>query len=158
MLILGIDPGLRASGVAVIDHNYEIKFTETLYTETGGLSERLYILYEGISKILDDWNPDVVVIESTIYYRNVKTALTLGAVRGAFLLAVAQKGVEVAEISPTKVKLSLTGQGRAKKKQVAYMVKNLVKLNRELTEHEFDAVGVCIAYLRNLKNAIRLRR
>jgi len=158
MLILGIDPGLKASGVAIIDHNYTVKFSETLYTEAGSLGERLNVIYEGISKVLDAWNPDVVVIESTIYYRNVKTALTLGAVRGTFLLAVAQRGIEVAEISPTKVKVSLTGQGRAKKKQVAYMVKNLVKLNRDLTEHEFDAVGVCIAYLRSLKNALRLRR
>ena len=158
MIILGVDPGLRASGIVIIDNLGRVKFRDTIYSPPGSLSERLNYIYLEISSVLRTYHPDIGVMESTIYHRNVKTALTLGAVRGIFILAMTQYGVPVKEISPTQVKLSLTGQGRAKKKQVAYMVKNLLKINSDLTEHEYDALGVCLAYLKELRNAIRAGR
>ncbi|MGB9824515.1 MAG: crossover junction endodeoxyribonuclease RuvC [Candidatus Hydrothermia bacterium] len=158
MIILGVDPGLRASGIVIIDNLGHIKYTDTIYSPPGPLSERLNYIYSELSNVLRTYHPDIGVMESTIYHRNVKTALTLGAVRGVIILAMTQNGVPVREISPTKVKLSLTGQGRAKKKQVAYMVKSLLNAKDEFTEHEYDALGVCLVYLKELKNAIRTRR
>ncbi|MEO0242622.1 MAG: crossover junction endodeoxyribonuclease RuvC [candidate division WOR-3 bacterium] len=158
MTIIGIDPGLRASGIVIIDNLGVIKFAKTIYTPVGTLSERLGFIYTQVSEVIKEYKPDIGVMESTIYYRNVKTALTLGAVRGVIMLAVTQNGIPIKEISPTQVKLSLTGQGRAKKKQVAYMVKTLLGTSNDFSEHEYDALGVCLAYLRELKNAIRAGR
>lgn len=158
MLIIGVDPGLKASGIVVMDNLSHIRYAVTLYTEAGQLCSRLNHIYSEFTRILEEWKPDVAVLESTIYYKNVKTALSLGAVRGVFLVAMAQKSIPVSEISPTRVKLSLTGQGRARKKQVAFMVRRMLKVDRELTEHEYDAVGVCLAYLKETGNAVRLGR
>lgn len=158
MLVIGIDPGLAASGIVVLDDQIEVKFALTLYTRPGALSDRLNYIYGEFSQILSEWKPDIGVLESTIYHKNVRTALNLGAVRGVFLVTMAQHGVPVMEISPTRVKLGLTGQGRARKNQVAYMVQRLVHVDKELTEHEYDAAGLCLACLKDIGNAIRLRR
>ncbi len=158
MLILGVDPGLKACGVVIIDYKANIKFTETIYTREGDLSDRLNLIYKRFVEILEEWNPNVAVIESTIYYRNVKTALNLGAVRGVLLLAISKKGIPIKEISPTRVKLALTGMGRAKKNQVAYMVDQFIGSHDDLTEHEFDAIGVCLAFLKEIDNALRIGR
>jgi len=158
MLIIGVDPSLRASGIALVDNLGNIVFTTTLTPPEGELRDRLQYIYNAFSEVLRRFKPSVGVMESTIYHRNVKTALTLGAVRGVFILAMSQADIPVKEISPTQVKLALTGQGRAKKKQVAYMVKKLLNAPDGLTEHEYDALAVCFSYIKGLKNAIRLRR
>jgi crossover junction endodeoxyribonuclease RuvC len=92
--------------------------------------------------------PDACAVEETFYAVNVKSALTLGHVRGVVLLAAARAGVEIFEYSPLEIKSALVGYGRAEKKQVQEMVRLLLKLDippEPLDASDALAVAICHA-------------
>ena len=151
MRIIGIDPGTKKLGIGVIDNrDFIAAFTINL-----GISDfqmRLFKLAEQFRKVLNDYMPDVAFLESTIYHKNVKTAIQLGAVRGIVLLLLAEAKIETFELSPTRVKGSITGNGQAKKQQVAYMVRRLLNISEDifLDEHATDALACALAGFKSL--------
>ena len=154
MLVLGIDPGLRFIGFGLIDEKFKVVGRGIIKPRGESLAEKLHSIYQQFNDIIQEYSPDVAVIESTIYYRNVKTALTLGAVRGILLLGLQENGIRFFEVSPTKIKLSLTGVGRAKKEQLEYMVKKILSLKEDISSHESDALALSLWFLKRKKHAV----
>lgn len=154
MIVLGIDPGLRFTGFGLIDEKFKVIRHGVITPRGESLAEKLNSIYEQFTHILEEHSPDVAVVESTIYYRNVKTALTLGAVRGILLLGLQQNGIKFFEVSPTKIKLSLTGVGRAKKDQLEYMVKKMLSLREDISSHESDALALSLWFLKRKRHAV----
>lgn len=149
MIVVGIDPGTRATGYGVI----EVVGSQVQSREYGvirakpslPLYERLHIIHEGVSSILNHWNPDHIAIEQAFYGKNVKTALTLGHARGVILLAARQCGAHIIEPTPTEVKKVVTGNGHATKEQVEYMVRVMLKLpSQEIKDDAFDGLALAL--------------
>lgn len=151
-IILGIDPSLRGTGLAVIDTRGGTP--KLLASLTVKLAAKLEP-YECLGKIADAVETlatrhgvTQAAIEETIYVQNFRTAQAMGASRGAALSVLARLGVTVREYAPARIKLAVTGHGGAKKEQVGRMVKSICGLPEELPLDESDAtaVALCHAY------------
>ena len=132
MRILGIDPGLQTTGFGVIEREGQhlryvasgtIRTTRTEGVELGNLPARLKILYEGISEIVERYQPEVAAIEIVFVNVNPQSTLLLGQARGAALTALVTNDLPVAEYTALQMKKAITGHGRAAKSQIQEMVK-----------------------------------
>ncbi|MCF6192561.1 MAG: crossover junction endodeoxyribonuclease RuvC [Candidatus Hydrothermae bacterium] len=156
MRILGVDPSLRATGLVLLD----LPVREVVYRwirppRDLSLAERLQKIYQAAREVAREWEPDAAVMEAVIFHRNPATALKMGAVRGVLLVALREEGLDVEELSPTRVKAALTGFGRASKAQMARMVEHLLGQQvRDLPHDLTDAMAVAIAYA--LKQGVSL--
>lgn len=128
MIILGIDPGTGILGFGVI----EVTKTKRARLLTGGvittpartpLDERLVEIYEGLKEIIKETCPTVMSIEKLFFAQNVTTAISVSHARGVAMLAGKQAGLEIVEYTPLQIKQTLTGYGRADKKQMQEMVR-----------------------------------
>jgi len=133
MRVLGIDPGLTRCGVGVVDSTGPQKLAMiavgVIKTDVdASLDQRLLQLEKEISIWINKYQPDVVAVERVFSRLNVKTAMATGQAAGVALLLAAKVGVPVVMHTPSEVKAAVTGSGRADKKQVAQMVKRLLKL------------------------------
>ncbi len=149
MIVVGIDPGTRATGFGVIEVNgsriNSREYGVIRAKPSLPLSERLSIIYEGVSSVLDSWNPSVVGVEQAFFGQNAKTALTLGHARGVILLASHSCGAKIIEPTPTEVKKVVTGNGHATKDQVEYMVRILLKLPADkIKDDAFDGLALAL--------------
>lgn len=132
MRVLGVDPGSETTGYGVIDsdgRNYElVEYAGIRAPARFAFAERLLIITQKLEEVIERLRPQSCSVEETFYAVNVKTALKLGHVRGAVLVAAARAGLEVAEYSPLEIKSALVGYGRAEKQQVQEMVRILLGL------------------------------
>lgn len=161
MIVLGIDPGSRKTGYAVIDsrnsHSSIVDFGTILLTDTKSMPEKLVRIFERVSALFREFPIDSVAVEAGYYGKNAQSAYKLGYARSAAVLASALKKVDVVEYSPRKVKQAVTGNGNASKVQVKYMVKRLLAGASGLTlrEDEADACAVAICHAQNSGGAAR---
>ena len=132
MVIVGIDPGLATMGYGVIRTEGSRLICldyGCVYTKADeDLPARLIQIFDGVSSLIAQYEPDAVSIEELFFNRNVKTALTVGYARGVALLAVAKTGCPLYEYTPIQVKQAVVGYGRAEKSQVQQMVKILLNM------------------------------
>jgi len=148
MRILGIDPGTAITGFGVIDYDGgSFKFVDAGVIRTPKeqpMNERLSTVYDEMHELLKEFKPDVMSIELLFFARNVTTAMTVGQSRGIVMLAATQAGVPIYEYTPMQVKQAVTGYGKADKKQIQEMVKNLLKLD-QIPKPDDAADGLAIA-------------
>ena len=159
MNILGIDPGLGTTGYGVImsaNNKVELIDYGTIKTSTKDtLAQRLKIIFDNISNLIDIHEPSVFSIEEIFYSNNVKSSLLLGHARGVAIAAASTKNIMIYEYSAKKVKQSLTGNGNAHKDQVKFMVKNLLKLNVPPKSNDASdalAIGLCYTFQNKLED------
>ena len=133
-VILGVDPGLGITGYGVIELNEGIErlieagIIRTKASPAGKMSTRLQEIYREILRIIEQFSPSYVVVESLyVHPKHPRTAVIMGHARGMVLLAAEMSNVPLIEYSATRIKKSLTGNGRASKNQVRRMV--VVRLN-----------------------------
>lgn len=134
-IILGIDPGTRIMGYGLI----RTKGQRFSYVEMGVLNlsketdalVKLERVHEEVTRIIENFNPDNVAIETPFYGKNVQSLIKLGRAQGVAIAAAMAKGVQVYEYAPLKIKQSLTGNGNASKEQVCAMVFRLLGLTEE---------------------------
>lgn len=152
MNVLGIDPGLVNTGFGVIssiNNNFELIDYGVIKTNSKDkLSNRLKIIFNEVSQLINKYNPKVLSIEEIFYSKNVKSSLLLGHARGVAMAAASVNEMLVYEFAARKVKQSLTGNGNAHKDQVRFMVKNLLKMNEApKSEDASDALGIALCYM-----------
>lgn len=127
MKILGIDPGSGTIGFGVI----EITSGRTTMIDAGVIKtkignesgERLVELYKGLKEIIKLTKPDEASVEKLFFAQNVTTAMAVSQSRGVILLALAEAGLPIGEYTPLRIKMSMTGYGRASKAQIQEMVR-----------------------------------
>ena len=149
-IILGIDPGSRITGYGVIRsdgqrHQY-IASGVIQATHTKNLPERLSLIFNGVTEIVQRYSPMESAIEQVFMARNANSALKLGQSRGAAIVAMASNGVTVAEYATRAIKQSVSGYGGADKSQVQYMVKLLLNISGVLAIDAADALAVAICH------------
>lgn len=153
MVILGIDPGYAIIGWGVLEYRAN-KFTVIDYgavttKANTPFPSRLYDIYEGISGVIKKYSPSVMSMEKLFYNNNAKTVIDVAQARGVITLAARQNGLEIAEYTPLQVKQSVTGYGRAVKKQVQEMTRiilNLEKIPKPDDTADALAMAICHAH------------
>jgi crossover junction endodeoxyribonuclease RuvC len=126
--ILGVDPGLQVTGYAVLEprgrspHVCEAGFIRTTEgRQSAEMAERVRVLYNGIVEVMEEHEPEVLVVEQLFaHYEHPRTAILMAHARGVILLAGAQRGVPVISYTAPRIKKSITGSGRASKEQVQF--------------------------------------
>jgi len=154
--ILGIDPGSRNCGYAIL--NFDIKRGNRLI-EAGlikikerVLQHQILEFVEGIDMVLKSHDIDEVAIEDIFYAYNPKTVIKLAQFRGALSLKILQDVGKFHEYTPLQVKKALTGNGKADKTQVAFMVKRLLGIKGEIKPLDItDAIAVAMTHAQRIK-------
>ena len=127
MKIIGIDPGTGILGFGVIEvkRNTFSMITAGVITTPAHtpLDERLEDIFDGLTEIIAETKPDVMSIEKLFFAQNVTTAMSVSHARGVAMLTGRKAGLPIAEYTPLEIKQTLTGYGRADKKQMQEMVK-----------------------------------
>lgn len=151
MKILGIDPGYATIGYGVIEkingkiNPIAVGVIETPKTES--IPVRLAMLDEQLDAIIKKFKPDAIAVEELFFNKNIKTAIGVAQARGVILLCSIKNCGHIYEYTPLQVKLALTGNGRAEKHQVQYMVKALLGLKEvPKPDDAADALAVAVTH------------
>ncbi len=152
MRTLGIDPGTAATGFGVVDEvDKKLSLVEygCIKTPAGlGMPERLKMISAGLKEVIEKHNPENVAVEQLFFCTNAKTAIKVGEARGVILLTAAQAGLKISEYTPLQVKMALTGYGKADKKQVQYMVKNILGCKETpKPDDAADAIAIAVCHI-----------
>ena len=154
MKILGIDPGTRNCGYAIIEKNgNSVKLIEAglIKIKTKILQEQIVEMTEGFDLIFAKHEINEVSIEDMFYAFNPKTVIKLAQFRGAISLKILQKFGNFAEYTPLQVKQAVTGNGKATKEQVAFMVKRLLGIKKEIKPLDItDAIAIALTHAQRL--------
>ncbi|HLB74681.1 MAG TPA: crossover junction endodeoxyribonuclease RuvC [Sedimentisphaerales bacterium] len=159
MKILGIDPGLQVCGYACVEaasgqeNLIEAGVIRTVRSES--LEEKLNRIAEDITTLLKSFGPDVVAVEELYsHYAHPRTAILMGHARGVILQRCAEAGVAIKSFSATRIKKSLTGNGRASKEQVQRAIKTVLAL-RDLPEPNdvADAIATAMCCANSLRRS-----
>ena len=148
MIILGIDPGLATLGYGVIEAdrgNYKMIQFGTVTTPAGQpMPIRLRAIYQGVSQLMDIYQPDDVAFEELFFSKNITTGMAVSAARGVALVAVANRTENIYEYTPMQIKQAVTGYGGADKHQVQHMVKLLLHMD-DIARPDDAADGLAVA-------------
>lgn len=150
MRILGIDPGVATTGWAIIDFDKDSKptpvdFGAILTAKDIPLSQRLEEIYNDLSELIQKFKPEYAGVETLLFCNNAKTAISVGEARGVVLLTLQQNNIPLTEFTPLQVKNSITGYGKANKKQVQESVKVLCNLDKiPQPDDAADAIAIAI--------------
>jgi crossover junction endodeoxyribonuclease RuvC len=145
--ILGIDPGLSQTGIAILS---EEKGETKLSWKTVGhkaKKERLHNYFKSLSELISAEKPDQIVIENIFKGPNTKTLIKIAELRGVYLLLTQMEGLPIQEFTPREIKQSVTGSGASSKEQVRYMVKKILGIQEEIPLDVSDAFGAIICFL-----------
>jgi len=153
--ILGIDPGTRNCGYAIIEKVAgQTKLIEAglIKIKTVVLQEQIVEMSEGFDLIFKNHKIDEVSIEDMFYAFNPKTVIKLAQFRGAISLKVLQEIGNFAEYTPLQVKKAVTGNGKADKTQVAFMVKKLLGIKKEIKPLDItDAIAIALTHSQRIR-------
>lgn len=152
MRIIAVDPGYERLGVAIM--NKEKGGKETLVYSDCIMTpkslphpERLAKLGEELDRIIDEYKPEALGVETLFFAKSVTSALKVAEARGVILHAGARRGIKVHEFSPMDIKIAVTGHGKSDKKQVISMVERLVKISKPIKyDDEYDAIACGITF------------
>src|SRR5713226_373838 len=132
MRIIGVDPGNAVTGFGVVERRARLIHVGAGSIRSNGMARgpgRLAALYAKLINVIDEYAPDAMSLERSFVATNVQSAFTLGEARAVAMLAAAHRGLEVFEYTPTDVKLTIAGYGRADKDQVEQMVRRTLVLD-----------------------------
>ncbi len=151
MRILGIDPGLSATGYGIIENSRATEFG-LITTETGeSMPERLRSLGEGLEQVVRRNRPGLCALETLFFKaKGARSVIRSAEARGTIIYVLGRNRIPVTELTPATIKLALTGSGRASKHQMNYMVKRLLKLGDRVSEHAADALAAAYCLSRRV--------
>jgi crossover junction endodeoxyribonuclease RuvC len=154
--ILGIDPGFGRLGYAVITargNDLGLLVCDAVITpKTLAYPQRLQQIYEQLGAIIAEYKPAEAAIEELFFGKNVTTAIAVAQARGVAILLLEQRGVSIAEYTPSAVKLAVTGYGAARKEQIGYMVCQWLRLSAvPKPDDAADAAAIAICHAHMLR-------
>ena len=152
--ILGIDPGLNITGYGVLKINspgqYQLVEAGIIRTKLkDGLSKRIHHIFQGVSGIIKELKPDLVVLEELYsHYKHPTTAIKMAHARGMTLLAAEMQGVKVIGYPAKKIKKAVTGNGNASKEQVRDTIKQILSIRKVTGPLDVtDALALCLGHI-----------
>ena len=151
MRIIGIDPGLARVGYGIIEVENEKKtLIDCGVIETNKNKkeeDRLFEIYKDLITLIDRWNPNIAAVEKFFFYRS-STTISVVQARGVIMMVLASRKIEVSEYAPAHIKLTVTGTGKASKKEVLEAVMYNLKLNyAPKPDDSADALAIALTKL-----------
>jgi crossover junction endodeoxyribonuclease RuvC len=145
--ILGLDPGLVATGYGFVVGDKCLDFGIIRTDNKTELGERISKVLKALRKKIHEHAPDICVIE-TLFFRKVsaRSVIYSAQLRGAILYMLYSEKIPVVEVTPAKAKKILTGNGRASKKQIDFMIHRVYNLQGKINEHASDALAIAYSY------------
>lgn len=159
MRTVGIDPGYERLGVAVIDKEpggrETVIYSGCIRTPAGiPMPDRLRMIGDRLSEILEKYRPDAAAIEDLYFAKNTTTAMSVAEARGVIQYVIARSGVPCFSYHPNAIKIAVTGYGGAKKTDIAFMVPKLVDYDASSRlDDEIDAVAVALTHVAHSRSA-----
>jgi len=152
MRVLGIDPSIQSTGFGIIEYSdniYSVLSSGVIKPSRKKLfHHKINEIRSRLEELIKAYEPEEVAIENPFYAQNIKTAIALGQVRGATLVAVASHDCSLHEYSPLEIKKAVTGYGQADKNQVREMVKTLLNIPGEKLETDAsDALAAAFCHI-----------
>lgn len=162
MRVLGIDPGTGITGWGIIETNgnnrNSLKTIDygVIRTSAGlDMPMRLKDLYDELTQIIEEYEPEQMGIEDLFFFKNQKTVITVGQARGVAILSGVNHGLPVFDYTPLQVKQSITGYGRADKQQMQRMIKLVLGLKEKpKPDDAADALAVAVCHINSLKSYV----
>ena len=160
--VLAVDPALRNTGYAILEQE-----GKTIRTLAYGVIQNpaklltsgcLVAIREKLSELIQQHKPTECAVESTIYVQSYRTAITLGSVRGAVLIAAAEHGLPIYDYAPREVKQAAVGRGGAGKEQVAFMMRSMLRLRETPPPDAADALAVGLTHLQATSGGIATKQ
>ena len=159
MRVLAIDPSLRGTGYAVLEQTggkvRALDFGTIRNAPALLASGCLVAIHERVVEIIGAHRPECAAFEAVIFVQSYRTAITLGAARGAALVAAAGRGLPIYEYAPRRVKQSVVGRGGAQKEQVSFMVRALLGLTETPSSDAADALAIGLTHFQCAATAER---
>ncbi len=153
MRILAIDPGYERLGIAVLEKKGGSKKEELLFSTCFFTSKdlphptRLALVGKEIERVIKEYTPTQLAIETLFFSKNTKTALQVAETRGVILYQAAASGLKIHEYSPASIKIAVTGYGKSDKEHVIAMVSKLITLSKKIKyDDEYDAIATGITF------------
>ncbi|MDE1874880.1 MAG: crossover junction endodeoxyribonuclease RuvC [Patescibacteria group bacterium] len=153
MRILAIDPGYERLGIAVLEKNPREKeslvYSDCFKTDPRlSHSERLGLIGAEIDRVIDEYEPGALAIETLFFSSNVKTAIAVAEARGVILYQAAAHGLKTYEYGPGEIKIAVTGYGKSDKDQIIAMIPRLIQVEKTIRhDDEYDAIAVGLTCL-----------
>jgi crossover junction endodeoxyribonuclease RuvC len=161
MIVLGIDPGVATVGFGIISEtggSPKAARFGAISTPAGmRLALRLMQIHDDVSELILSFKPDAIAVEELFFNSNLKTAISVSHGRAAVILAGEKHGIPMFEYTPLQVKKAVVGYGRASKRQVMEMVRQLLSMDRTpQPDDAADALAVAICHARCAKSLINI--
>jgi len=151
MRVLGVDPGTGRLGWAIVEKEKgKESLVECGCIETPAntdLNIRLEIIFNKLNQVIKEYHPTEASVEDLFFATNRKTVMSVGAARGVVLLACQLAGLKISSYTPLQIKSTIAGYGSADKKQVEFMVKQILKM-KELKQIDdtIDAIAAALTH------------
>ncbi len=148
--VLGIDPGSRATGWALViaeGNRYHLERAGVVRPQGEGRHQRLADLQNRLAAVVDELTPDCAAVESSFSGRNPKSGLALAESRGVILAVLGGLDLDMSSYSPAQVKSAIVGHGKAEKQQINYMVVRLLNLQNPPASDAADAMAVALTHI-----------
>lgn len=154
MRIIGIDPGTAIVGYGIVDfENGECSLVSSGSIQTAqdlSDSSRLLEIQNDLTEILNKYKPEIASVEKLFFFKNQKTVISVAQGRGVILATLEKFGIRIFEYTPMQIKLTITGYGKAKKEDVAEMVKKQINYTTfPKLDDTADAIAMAVCHVRN---------
>jgi crossover junction endodeoxyribonuclease RuvC len=148
MRILGIDPGLNKTGWAIVEQKNNLQYIDSGFIKNKQdiqIYDKLSLIVQQVKNVMQTYKPNLLAMEETFVNNNAVSSLKLALVRGAIMAIAIENNIKIIEIKPNTIKKVITGNGKADKKQVDYMIRIILPKINPKTFDESDAIGIAIA-------------
>lgn len=157
MKVIGIDPGITATGYGIIEDGESICIG-TIRPKSEETYHRVFEICERIRFIIDKNKPDCAALEKVFYQKNIQSLIRSSEVRGAIILTLLSSNIKILEYTPAQIKLITTGNGRASKKQVRYFIERVIMSNsKKVSAHAIDALAIAYTAARKIHSQTKRR-
>jgi crossover junction endodeoxyribonuclease RuvC len=149
--VIGIDPGITATGYGIIKDN-ELLCTGTIRPKKAKGYSKISEICKNIRDLINTFQPDIAVLEKVFYQKNIQSLIKSSELRGAIIYTLSENKTKILEYTPSQIKLTTTGNGRASKMQVRYFIERLLlESNKKVSNHAIDALAIAYTAIRKLR-------
>ncbi|UCD05551.1 MAG: crossover junction endodeoxyribonuclease RuvC [candidate division WOR-3 bacterium] len=150
MKLIGIDPGITATGYSIIDENNCIT-GGTIRPKQKDTYKKIVEICQCVQSLVSEHDPDYVALEKVFHHKNVQSLIRSAELRGAIIMTILSCGKDIVEYTPAQIKLTTTGNGRASKTQVRYFIEKAIMTDHNrLSSHAIDAVAIAYTATRKM--------
>lgn len=152
MTILGVDPGLAVTGFGILEDGRMVDYGQVSTVVGSPIPERIEKIVSHLDRLLRRHHPQACAME-TLFFKAVgaRSVILTAQVRGALYYLLARRRIPVTELTPATIKLTLTGNGRAAKRQMQYMARALLGITCPLPDHAADALAAAYCLAKKIK-------